>query len=295
MLQLSRIPADIRARTAHIDGDERLAPLGIITRLGVPDDTSGWSRQDSPQSREVVPFAKPSVGLHEEELVPESFDAALEAAAEGLDVTSSDGCQVGIGNGRVGARHELDLAQSQPFRQSRPSVSGDHDTERVTGTDHGLQLAADRHFEPLFLRNLRHELLVFSPQIRMHKSNRHGFDPFRPELVELLADLLWIWPLEDPDSLAGGGFADDRAVLLGHGQSGHHEGLKWGDAFVDLKSQKRAWRSVLVIGGLSDVEGRGDSPRQLHRTETRACGCSDQRCQGVLGDQRDSRQRLEVL
>lgn len=240
MLQLARVPADVRARTAHIDGDERLAPLGIITRFGVPNNTSSRSRQDCSQSREIVPFAKPSVRLHEEELVPESFDAALEAAAEGLDVTSSDRRQVRIGNGRVGARHELDLAQSQPFRQSRPSVYGDYDTGRVTGTYHGLQLAADRHFEPLFFRNLRHELLVFSPQIRMHKSDRHGFDPFRPELVQLLADLLGIRPLQDPDSLAGGRFGDDRAVLLGHRQTGHHEGLEGCDTFVNLTSQKHS-------------------------------------------------------
>ena len=79
MLQLPAVPTNVRTRSAHVDRDERIAPLHIITRLAVSHNSAGWAGQNGPQARKVVPGAEAAVGLHEQQLLAESLEAALEA------------------------------------------------------------------------------------------------------------------------------------------------------------------------------------------------------------------------
>ncbi len=47
-------------------------------------------------------------------------------------------------------------------------------------TYHWLQCTADRHLKPLLPCNLRHHLLMFSPQVAMNESDGNTLDPFLP-------------------------------------------------------------------------------------------------------------------
>lgn len=100
-LELARVVRDIGGCAAHVEADD-LAEPGLFRGACHPDDAAGRAGEHCVLAAEVGGFAQPAVGLHEHQ--PD----ALEFGRDLVDVPAQDRREIGVDDGGVPARHQLD-------------------------------------------------------------------------------------------------------------------------------------------------------------------------------------------
>ncbi|KAF3801852.1 hypothetical protein GCG54_00015074 [Colletotrichum gloeosporioides] len=203
------VPRNIGGGTTHIESNHRTALLIVPGGLRVADDTTGRTGQDGLQTAELAVVHEAAVRLHELDAGSSRREPALEVGRDGVDVLANDGGEVGVGHGGHAAGHDV---------------------------DHGLDLRRQRHGEAHLGRDAAHQQLMVRVRVRVDEDDGDGPEALLADLLQLRLDLGQVWPLQDPDGLAGDGGHQLLVVGCGGGLDGGRVlgVVLHGNALVDL-------------------------------------------------------------
>mmetsp|Transcript_2182 Transcript_2182/g.3961 ORF Transcript_2182/g.3961 Transcript_2182/m.3961 type:complete len:218 (+) Transcript_2182:426-1079(+) len=170
MLQVSIISRHIRRRSPHIKpnhGHGRSSfRTGTECRLGIPNHSPRWTRQNSLMTSEIIYRSETAIALHKGEL--DLRQVRVKSSSETVEVRGDFGSEIGSGTGRV--------------------ASGDHFDHGHDSTGHGNFRKACQLLGPF-----SHEFLMVGKGVRMTKANGQTFVSIRCQLLQRFLDQVFLW------------------------------------------------------------------------------------------------------
>ena len=237
--------ADVRRRASHVEADQPSRAFGGAGGNHA-DHAAGGTRKDAVHAAKTLGVHEPAVALHEGD--GRVAVRCAQAGAESLRVTQENGREVGVGHGRVAARHEAE--------QRCGSVRCDH------------------FFETRCARNFRGADFVSRMPESVQERDGHGLDARRSRRHERAAQRRFVQRQQHlPLGVHALGNFDNVPVQRGRATDGAREDV--GPILVSdqqrvahaLRGDQQRWRAR----ALEQCVG-GDGRAEPHRSHATAAG-----------------------